>query len=413
MIIEEIIRKEEEKHQLVEIGAITDFRGVIKRAAASSHFRNGYDYKSQREYLRYFYETVIGYGRFIAMEKAGNFRLKGNLRRKAASHLSKLRMERSAVLDTELKTGAKITIAYHLSDNKYDAVYSSFCESVQTFATPDDVHTFFSRILDKEYPVDMGEYMRLLENDDPGFWEVTCIYLKNLSEIVGRYVFPHLNRAAYHDIIGDNTWSDAYEIIRRRIVEKEGNLPEFKNGKNFRNYLIQICHFRISNLYKKHTGKEYNTDEFVFDRHSDTDTDDDYESGTIRNLGENSDVQNECDIETVRGVVKELDIDTGNPYEVAHSISIILLNSGHPLRSRLVEGIEDKVAVLIDKSVNGMSYKEIVADLYGTDLHDADFEKAVAKARKDYERVRKTLTDRLIDIIKDENRHISGTLQIM
>ncbi len=93
--------------------------------------------------------------------------------------------------------------------------------------------------------------------------------------------------------------------------------------------------------------------------------------------------------------IKELEIDVDNPYEVAYAVSIILLNTSHPLHSTLIEGIEDKVAILIDKTVNGMSYNDIVSELYGDKMDKEAFGRAVAKARKDYERVRKMLTERL------------------
>ena len=86
---------------------------------------------------------------------------------------------------------------------------------------------------------------------------------------------------------------------------------------------------------------------------------------------------------------------------MAHAVSIILLNSGHPLRKALVEGIEDKAGILVDKAVNGMSYNDIVAEQYGgQDVGEEAYRRAVAKARKDYERIRKVLCNRLKEIIE-------------
>jgi hypothetical protein len=106
--------------------------------------------------------------------------------------------------------------------------------------------------------------------------------------------------------------------------------------------------------------------------------------------------------------LKELEVDVDNSYEVAYAVSIILLNPGHALHRALAEGIEDKVSLLIDKAVYGKSYREIVAGRYGDGLSDEELRRTEAKARKDYERVRKTLTDRLIELVREKKEKKRG-----
>ena len=99
-----------------------------------------------------------------------------------------------------------------------------------------------------------------------------------------------------------------------------------------------------------------------------------------------------------------LDIDIHNSYEVAYAISIILLNSEHPLYKKLTQGIEDKVDILLRKVIEGQSYNHIVEAKYNLLPGSSDFVKTVTKTRKEYERVRKTLQERFINIKKEQEK---------
>ncbi|MDR3268029.1 MAG: hypothetical protein LBT83_03050 [Tannerella sp.] len=381
--MEEILQKEEERHQLVKTGVITDFPKAMEQAG---RFDGGLD---KTAFLQYFYHSVAGYAGFIEREKTTNERLKKQLYRRAHVFLSALQKQETAPLDMELKTGSRLTLAYHLSESIYHAVYAAFCQSTQSFETPDEVDAFFFPALKTHYPLYIREYVERLEQDERSFWEVTCLYLQDLSGYVVRQTLSFY-RGSHQDIIRDDTWSKSYEILRNRLVKKEGRLPVFLTGKDFRNYMIKVCRFLADNLYKKYAGKEVYMEEVFPYFQSDGETEgDEIGSPFVEEASPESPEKMEAD-------VKELDIDTGNPYEVAYAVSIILLNTDHVLHQALVQGVEEKVALLIDKTVHGMSYNEIVARLYGGRLQGDDFQRAVVKARKDFERVRKTLTDRII-----------------
>jgi hypothetical protein len=255
-----------------------------------------------------------------------------------------------------------------------------------------------------------------LKRGDASFWNITCHYIKDLSAVVVKYALDKYGFTGNYDIIRDHTWSSAYELVRKRLINREGNVPTFRSGKDFRNYMIKSCLFLADNLYKKYAGKEsYIAEAFpAFQSNGEADAycedghaEDDY-AGEAANLANDLTVQ---PLENIETGIKELDIDINNSYEVAHAVSIILLNSEHPLHRALVEGIEDKVSLLIDKALQGLSYNEIVEERYGN-MEADDFRKAVAKARKDYERVRKVLTGKLIGIIK-ERKTVPVTFQLL
>ena len=158
----------------------------------------------------------------------------------------------------------------------------------------------------------------------------------------------------------------------------------------------------VENLHKKYVKKEIALDDLFSGLQND---EGEAIEATDDSLAFDMEASPETEMERFENEVKELDIDTGNPYEVAYAVSIILLNKGHVLHQPLVQGIEDKVELLINKAVHDMSYQEIVAASYDGGTDDDRFRKAVTKARKDYERVRKMLTGRLLELIEKKGKH--------
>ncbi|GHT36017.1 hypothetical protein AGMMS49574_26900 [Bacteroidia bacterium] len=374
MIEEEVLCKEEEKHQLVKTGIIADWQTVANRTIQTYYGLNANVF-DKRGFLSHFYQT-IQYGSFILKERSRSEALKKHWQGKASVFLLTLQAEKTAPLDKEMKVTPPLTVAYCLSDTIYHTIYSRFCKSIQTFEQPEEVHSFFSQELRATYPLYIDTYMEALKKDDSSLWNTTCQYLQDLSYKVTRYVLA--NSPGYQDIIRDHTWNSVYELARKRLVHQTGNVLLFHTGADFRNYIIKSCHFIIDNSYKKYAGKE----QYVED---------------ISLLFAGEEDSQPCTIQTE---IKELEIDVNNAYEVAHAVSIILLNMAHPLHGRLIEGIEDKVRLLLDKAVQGLSYNEIVEERNGA-MAPADFQRAVVKLRKDYERIRKALTDKLIGMVKE------------
>ena len=399
MDVREILQKEEEKHQLVRLGVITRLQDAIDLLNEGCG-QSGVNVWDKNSVLRCFYGKVAKYASFITREKKTNKALKRALFRKSSDLLQVLRKSEPALLDKELKTDSQVTVAFYISDVIFESIYDSFCRSTQTFENPDETNSFFLQELKKRYPLYIQEYIEMLEQGDTSLWDVTCRYLQRLSYyVVGQYSGTY-GTNGYLDIICDETWSKAYEVLQKRIVEKEGNVPSFNTGKDFRNYMIKTCRFLAENLFKKYAKKEASLDELLFG----LENDDDGEAAE----GEDSlpfEMEASSEPESLENNLKELDIDTGNPYEVAYAVSIILLNKEHTLHKALVHGIEDKVELLINKAVRDMSYNDIIAASYESPPNDDAFRRAVTKARKDYERIRKVLVGRLIEIIEKKGKH--------
>ena len=379
----EIILKEEEKHRLKYIGVLRDLQEVIERIKQNS-IGSALGTLDKKALLNTFYSRVLKYGEFIQAEKSKNNRLKLHLFHVSKEILSHLRKESPAQLDNELKIRNEISVAYHLSELLFDAIYSSFYITNEFFETPNQLNHFFDRRIAEQYPLSFSEYLSLLKQEDQSFWNLTCIYIRQTINIVSNSLLNRADNVDNKDLVRDNTWSDTYEILKDRLQQNDQTSPVFKDGIDFRNYVIQICRYRVLNLNKKYGQKEFLLDD----------------TGLL------ADMQDDCSAEEeIATAVKELDINTSNPYEVAYAVSIILLNSTHPLHAPLIEGLEEKVEILISKVISGLSYKEIIEDLYGRTLNERDFQLAVNKARKDYERVRKVLVDRFISLIEEKNIH--------
>ena len=398
MNVSEIIQKEDERHQLIRLGVIDRLQDAIDILEAGCPFSELNDW-TKNDILRFFYNNVIKYASFIACEKATNLKLKRTMFRKSSDLLQAFRKNEAALLDKELKINSKLTVAFHISDVIYESIYSSFCLSSQRFENPDETCSFFLGELKQRYPLYIHDFVELIEQDDSSLWEVTCRYLQQLSYYVVSQYSGTYSDIGYHDIICDETWSKAYDVLRKRIVEKEGNVPSFQTGKDFRNYMIKTCRYLAENLHKKYAKKESVLDDLLTDIQYD-------EEGEITGQEYSLPFDPEASVEFERfeNEVKELEIDTENTYEVAYAVSIILLNKEHTLHQPLVQGIEDKIELLINKAVNNMSYQEIVAVSCENRTDDDAFRRAVAKARKDYERIRKTLAGRLIELIEKRKK---------
>ncbi|MDR1356573.1 MAG: hypothetical protein LBJ58_02755 [Tannerellaceae bacterium] len=391
----EILLKEEEKHRLKYIGIIDNWADIVSSTENAFVCYEASYTNCKNRLLHLFYNSILDYGKFIRDGKVSNYNLKLHHFRKTGTYVSGLNNMRKDGLDKELKTPAGITFAWHFSNLIYDEIYELFCRSDRIFGTPEETDDFFFGESKNVYPMDINGVVKRLTADDASFWDVCARYIRDLSRKVVGYFLQRSDDHGFSDLIKDQTWTDAYMALRYCLVEKNENLPKFENGNDFRNYLIKVCKYQAGNIQRKYMHKN----EYIEDLPSmRSDYNDEEEWETDARFFEEEKPDAVTDSETY-----ELDINTDNPYEVANAVSIILLNSNHPFRPALVNGIEDKVRILIDKATNGMSYNDIISEQYD-ELNPGEekFRHAVVKARKDYERVRKTLCNRLKDLVKEK-----------
>jgi len=396
MHIEEILLKEEEKHQLTYIGIINDWAGAIQLTENTFKCQDVSFIDAKIHLLDFFYSSILHYREFIKKEKTSNSHLKRHHFKKTGMYVSSMSKRIKAKLDEELKTPAGISFAWHFSNRIYDGIYDHFCRNNSTFRMPQETDEFFFGKSKKKYPLTINQVVSQLEANDSSFWDICTRYMQYLSHKAVNYFLQRSDNHGFSDLIKDQTWEDTYKVLRKRLIEKKGAIPKFKNGCDFRNYLMKVCKLQAYNSQRKYMQKEGYIDDLL-QMNPDCEDEEDTEAPFLEEECENSTLDYKESY--------ELDINTDNPYEVANAVSIILLNSNHPLFVPLIDGIEDDVELLIDKTVNEMSYNDIISERYeGKKLSEEDFRRLNVKARKDFERVRKKLCERLKNLV---NRKVS------
>lgn len=95
------------------------------------------------------------------------------------------------------------------------------------------------------------------------------------------------------------------------------------------------------------------------------------------------------------------DIDLDCAYEVSCALTSILWDKTEPWYAQLTKGLEEKVTILLSHYVQGLSYEQIAA-LHAPGLSASDRQRLQAKLRQDVVRVRKTLKERFVQILKKE-----------
>ncbi|WP_293666678.1 hypothetical protein [uncultured Parabacteroides sp.] len=369
----EILLKEEERHQLTFIGATKN----LSKAIEQTLFRYKGSVFNKTYFLDCFYNEIIKYQDFIDKQKKSNMKLKRHLSHISKSYLKSKKEKNHAPLDQELKYN-KISIGWFFPSEIFEDYYCRFCSCKETFDNPTSVNAFFQKHIDRQYPLEIDQYIDYLKKNISSFWEATCSYIKEIINIAARHALFAPQQTEQIELIKDSAWSDTYEVLQSKLQECNNTLS-FKNGTDFRNYIIQICNYRLQNQRTKYAVKEEPLDQFPYLE---------------------QEVQDEKEEE--KPFHSLVDVDIHNAYEVAYAIAIILLNPKHPFYHSLTYGIEDKVDVLLRKVIKGQCYNKIVEEKYNMNPDSSDFSKIVVKTRKEYERTRKTLQERFIKIKKEQ-----------
>jgi DNA-directed RNA polymerase specialized sigma24 family protein len=396
MQIREILLKEEEKHRLSYIGLTDDLEGVIGMVEGL-FVPPGISFAEDKErLLGFFYSRATDYREFVRGARESNVRLKKHHFHKTGAFLAAWRKGRRAALDEELRAPQGLSFAWLFPHVLYGELYGEFCRMAPLPASPRETDDFFFEGVRAMYPLDMGRLAALLERNEDVCWEMCARYLQRLSQATVAGVLWHGGDCGFADVIRDETWTEVFRLMKSRLVDRAGRTPVFGTGADFRSFLLKACRLTALALQRRYAQREVYREDLP-------------PAVSPESEGEDEGVDFDgflpaADGEVAEEVTEAPDINTDNPYEVAAAVSTVLLDSSHPLYKRLTEGLEDKVKVLIDRAVNGMSYQEIVEEDSPSDGADGEaFRKAVLKARKDFERVRKTLCARMREMAGEKN----------
>ena len=377
-LVLEIITKEEERFSLRHIGAVGEvapLAPIISGKVPYDGSETGF-YDFRNAVLASFYRE-IGFEVFIEQQKKTEFEtpffttLYHNLKRKYNSKAKE-------PSDWEKDLGLLHAIAWHLTFEMFRTIRNTFSNDSANFNNAATVWSYFDNECLKILPIGIQEFISQIESGDEYFREALAGIVKKSVENVTK----RKNSAFDESLLSSALWEETYTFFIKKL--EEGTL-KFDLPVQLRAYLTKIC--EISFLeYCRGNKKELKNREYID------------EIAVLENIGEEND--DNCEF-----AADDVDVDTTNEYEVARAIAVILLNKNHPLYQKIVRKDEEKVKLLMEKSINNLSYAEI-ADKFYSDCSEREKEKKVISMRKEYERFRAVLKSRYIEIMTKKSRNV-------
>lgn len=377
-LVLEIITKEEERFSLRHIGAVREVDSlapIISGKVPYDGSETGF-YDFRNAVLASFYRE-IGFEVFIEQQKKTEFEtpffttLYHNLKRKYNSKAKE-------PSDWEKDLGLLHAIAWHLTFEMFRTIRNTFSNDSANFNNAAAVWSYFDDECLKILPIGFQEFISQIESGDEYFREALAGIVKKSVENVTK----RKNSAFDESLLSSALWEETYTFFIKKL--EEGTL-KFDLPVQLRAYLTKTC--EISFLeYCRGNKKELKNREYID------------EIAVLENIGDEND--DNCEFDAA-----DVDVDTTNEYEVARAIAVILLNKNHPLYQKIVRKDEEKVKLLMEKSINNLSYAEI-ADKFYSDCSEREKEKKVISMRKEYERFRAVLKSRYIEIMTKKSRNV-------
>ena len=382
-LVLEIITKEEERFSLRHIGAVSDMASLVPIISGKISFDGGdagFD-DFRRSVLECFYRE-IGFADFVARQKKTHFEtpffntLYFYLKRKFNSKDKEL-------TDWEKELGLAHVIAWQLTLSLFRRLRVSFSEEKEDFHTAAVVWAYFEKECSNILPIDFQEFIGQVGVGEEYFCNAFAEIVKKCAENVTK----RKNFAFDESLLSSALVEATYTFFVKKLEEEK---LKFEAPAQLKAYLARIC--EISFLeYCRDNKKEFKNSEYIDeiavcdDKADDNDENPDFEGADI-------------------------DVDITNDYEVARAITVILLNKEHPLYQKIVRKDEEKVRLLMEKSINNLSYAEIADKLYGNGIPAGEKEKKVISMRKEYERFRAVLKTRYIEITSKKCANTKGRI---
>lgn len=383
--VTEIIQKECEQYNLIELGLVTSVEKAVEqflRVYSDADSGPFCDFSQYREWRR----GVID--RFYHQLKYADF-LEGNsyqpvFTRFVFSLRKRLirRIQERWVGDTidSILTASEHTLAFKLSVMLSKEADQLLYPQMQLFRTPFDIESHCALFCQDYYPVDLEKLLARLRINDPEFWDEIYLLIKKIARRVTSY---SISSNQYKDETEQDTWSESSLLLRDKIIS--GTFPLFESALHFRNYLIRVCQNKCHEAMRRNRKQELSLDDPTLNG-----------DALLMSVAE--------DLEQTRretGASSLSDIDLDCAYEVSCALTSILWDKTEPWYAQLTKGLEEKVTILLSHYVQGLSYEQIAA-LHAPGLSASDRQRLQAKLRQDVVRVRKTLKERFVQILKKE-----------
>lgn len=272
------------------------------------------------------------------------------------------------------------SISYSLSKETFDFLYATRFSNICSFGNTSDLYNFCNGIITESFPLSEEVVLERLQDNDRFFW--SKFYIKLRPIVAG---FSYKISGTYGDNNIHDIWSDTCCTINQAVVGKIIEKPV--TPKSILSYAIGIIKNknREINRGKKGTKIEIETINYRLADSVEKNFFDNPSSIPANFPSQDEKISNY--------------IDTQDKESVRCYMVVVLYNKEHPLHKKLIEGLEDKVQLLFEHYLDGLSYEDMVVKHYG-EVSEEKMMKISATMRQNIKRVKEKLVSRFNEMAK-------------
>lgn len=381
----EIIQKECELYRLKDFGLLTSVEkeaDLLLDHLPDATIGPGVDIDSFRLWKKKIIDLFyirLGYADFLKRNKHNPlfYRFLLTLRKRLVKQLQ--------LGWTDDTIDSSLAVSSHTLAFKLTAMISAEADkllypSLDGFRSPHELEDNCHSFCKDYYPVDVDRLLKLLRKDDREFWSDIYLLIKYLAVRVTSYL---LLSNQYRDDIEQDTWSESSLLFRDKILKDL--IPSFASASHLRNYIARICQNKCYEVMRNNRQQEV----LMHNPVADSDI-------LLAKIVENKEPA-WPDV----GRNSIIDIDPDSDYEVSMALTAVLWDKTEPWYTKLVDGIEEKVNIIRQHYVDGLSYEQIAISKVSevSEPGSIDFHRMQARLRQDVVRIRKVLKERFVEIL--------------
>lgn len=378
--IKEFLLKENERFRLIQLGFFTDIETetdyILKNFPAQEDDFAKWKTRILRDYYR-----LKGFSIFcrnninnIYFERVVRSLIKKELT-SAFTHTTRTDTDRYLAADDD-------TISYSLSNDRFDFIYGTRFSNLCSFSNTSELDIFCRDLIAEFYPISEQTAVEKLEADDNFYWDK--VYRKLRPMVSG---FSYKISGTYGDDNTHDIWSDTCYTLNQSVVGEK--IPKPVTAKAIISYAVGIIKNKNRELLRGR--KVQKVDISTIDYKLEESAEQNFFDGN-QNIPSNFQSQNH----KISNYIDITDKESVRCYMI-----VVLYNSEHPLHDRLVSGYEEKVKILFEHYLDGLSYEDLVVKHFGR-VSPEDMTKISATMRQNIKRVKEKLVSRFEEMINEK-----------
>ena len=378
----EILTKDCERYRLSEMGFIDldKIEDEAKSILSKQPNDNGESFSQwkQRTFREYYREK--GFSNFCR-EHINDPRFEKMIFSLLKTHLAYIRKENGITEVDKYLAPDNDSISYGLSKEYFEEIYTLNINPFTIFGNPAELEQWCKETISRHFPVEHDTIIEKMESNDRFIWEKFYIKLKGIAAAICYQMSKTQGENNIHDL-----WSDTCLTINKAVTT--GIMTPPITAKSIISYAVGIIKNKNREGFRRaketpiqidsvqHRIEEENIDNF-FD--NPITLPENFPSHSFRFSNY---------------------IDTTDHDSVKGYFIVILYNKKHPLHSKLIEGVEDKVQKLFLHYIDNLSYEQIVTKYHG-EQKGLDLIRHTAQLRQEIKRVKETLLKRYHKLLKE------------